>query len=322
MSVAVITLAMLFAALPGLPVVEGQARKTPVLGFLSAGGTESSLEAFQHGLGEFGYVAGKNLTIEVRSADGSYERLPDLARELTRLPVDLLIAAGTPAAVAARNATDTIPIVFTEVAEPLELWLLTSKQRPAANVTGVSGVLPTLSATQVELLREMVPQVSRIGILWNPAHPGLNRTFTATMTAAQGLGIVPRAFPASSVSFRPDFRSMPQQQIDAVIVLQDPMFRAQRRRIVELVARQGLPAMYGTASFVEVGGLMSYGPVLTDLYLRAATYVDRILKGARPADLAAIRAEKFELAVNLTTARTLGLTVSPSLRDRVNRVFE
>lgn len=283
-------------------------------------------EAFRQGLRDLGWVEGRNFILDVRYAEGRLERYPDRVAELVRLPVDLIVAPGTAAAQAARKATSSIPIVIVLAGNPVGDGLITSFARPGGNVTGTTSVSAEFSGKYVELLREAVPTVSRVAVLWNPLTPPHTMHVKETETAARSLGLT-----LQPVSVRrPDeipgaFATMRRERADALVVLSDPMFdgsNRERMRIVELVAKNRLPTVYSVRELAQTGGLMSYGPSQPDLFRRAAGYVDRILKGAKPADLPVEQPTRFELVINLRTAKALGLAIPPSVLARADEVIQ
>src|SRR5882672_2743626 len=261
----------------------------------------ANFEAFRRGLRELGYVEGKNLVIEYRSADGRDERYAALATELVRLNVDLILTRGTPAALAAKNATGTIPVVITGLADPVGQGIVASLARPGGNITGVSAIVTELYAKRVELLRELLPRASRIAALLNMSSPALPPAWKEIETAARSLGIQP-------------------QLPDVLVVGLDTLTQASQRLIVDLAAKHRLPAVYASMEFA--GGLLVYGVNYPDHYRRAATFADRIFKGTQPGDLPVERPTKFELVINLKTAKALGLTIPPSLLQRADQVIE
>ena len=297
-----------------------------VLGSLESPETRTSLDAFRQGLRERGYVEGQSIVIEYRAADGKTERLPALAADLAGLKVDLIVAPATPGALAARRATSTIRIVSPNMADPVHDGLVASLARPGANVTGSTFLGPDLVPKRLALLKEALPAVSRIAVLWHPCAFG-ERTMKdmtkETEVAGRALGVQLQFVEARD----PDaldrvFSAMGRERADALIVLPSAMLYNERRRLVALAARSRLPAMYQSRQFVELGGLIAYGASITDGYRRAATYVDKILKGARPGDLPVEQPTKFELIINLKTAKTLGLTIPLSLLQQADQVIE
>jgi putative tryptophan/tyrosine transport system substrate-binding protein len=282
-------------------------------------------EAFLQGLRDLGYVEGRNVVIEYRSAEGKLEQLPALAAELVALKVDVIVAPTTLAALAAKQATKTIPIVFTVAADPVTDGLVTSLARPGGNVTGFSFFAPELVGKCLELLKQSVPGVSRVAVLW---HPGgfPERTekdiLKEAEVAARALGVRLQLVEARGPKdFDRAFLDMTKARAGALTVLTTPMLLGERRRLVDLAAKNRLPAVYPRREFVDAGGLMAYGPSGLDLFRRAATYVDKILKGAKPGDLPVEQPTKFELVINLKTAKALGLTIPPPLLGRADEVI-
>ncbi len=305
-----------------------QAGKVPRIGFLgvtSPSDRPSHLDAFRQRLRELGWVEGQNIVIDYRYAEGRVDRLPDLAAELVRLKVDLIVAsAGTQAATAAKNATETIPIVMIYVRDPVGTGLIASLARPGGNVTGVSGSAGLeLFAKQLELLKETVPKIRRVAILSNPDNAYHQLAIREVNVAARSLGVQLQLLEARGPNeFDGAFAAMAKERVGALLVLSDAIFGSHRTRLADLAARSRLPAAYGVRESVEAGGLMSYGPSFLDLFRRSAAYVDKILKGAKPADLPVEQPTKFELVINLKTAKALGLTIPPSLLQRADKVIE
>ncbi len=283
-------------------------------------------EAFGQGLRDLGYVEGRNVAIEIRSAEGKLERLPALAAELVALKVDVIVAGGTLAAVAAKQATKTIPIVFVAAADPVTSGLVASLASPGGNATGLSLLFPELVGKCLERLKQAVPGVSRVAVLWQPGGvvEGIEKErLKRAEVAGLALGVqIQFVGVRSPEDFDRAFSDMTRARAGALTVLPSAMLFVERRRLVDLAAKNRLPAVYPWREFVDAGGLMSYGPNLADLFRRAATYVDRILKGAKPADLPVERPTKFELVINLKTAKALGLTIPPSLLQRADQVIE
>ena len=281
-------------------------------------------EAFRQGLRELGYIEGQNLVLEYRYAAGSAERLPDLAAELVQRKVDVIVAGGVPAIRAAQQATRTIPIVMAGVTDPVGQGLVTSLARPGGNTTGVSLLNEELPGKRLELLKEMVPPCTRIAVLVNPALPAYASHMHNLTVAARALGLhlhvveVRRADELEGA-----FAAMSRAGVDALIVIAEPaLMDGLRGEIADLATTSRLPAMYDWRMYVETGGLISYGPSLPAVYRRAATYVDKILKGAKPADLPVEQPTKFELVINLKTAKALGLTVPPTLLLLADEVIQ
>ena len=280
-------------------------------------------EAFRQGLRDLGYVEGQNMVIEHRSPEFKYERLPALAAELVRLNVDVIVAASPPATEAARQATRTVPIVFTVSGDPVAEGFVASLARPGGNLTGLATIGPELVGKQLEMLRAVAPKVSRVAILKNPNQPTHARAARQAEDAGRALGIRVQALDARTPSeIEAAFAAMSRRRADGILVLRDAVFRAQRAQITALAAKNRLPAVYGLREEAEAGGLVAYGASVPQLYRRAATYVDKILKGAKPGDLPVEQPTQFELVINLKTAKTLGLTIPPSLLLRADQVIE
>jgi len=305
-----------------------QAAKVARIGFLATNLAASPhmAEAFRQGLRDLGYVEGRNLAIETRDAGGKHERLPALAAELVALKVDVIVAGSTPGALAAKQATGTLPIVFTAAADPVTDGLVTSLARPGGNVTGLSSLTPELVGKRLEQLTQAVPGVTRVAALWQPGGAG-ERTDRDTLkgadVAARALGVRLQVVDARGPEdFDRAFSDMTRARAGALTVLGSAMFNSERSRLVNLAAKHRLPAVYQWREFVDTGGLMSYGANLADLNRRAAVYVDKILKGAKPGDLPVEQPTKFELAINLKTAKALGLTIPQSVLGRADEVIQ
>jgi len=300
----------------------------PVVGFLNSQTLDAFIEplrGFRQGLKEAGYVEGENVAIEYRWADNRFERLPELAAELVRRRVAVIITTGGPAsAFAAKGATATIPIVFSIGDDPVRLGLVASLARPGGNVTGVNFVVTELAAKRLELLRELVPAIARIGVLVNPSEAtNTESTLRDVGTAAGAMGLQISTLNAStSREINTAFAGFVRERADAVFVGPDAFFHARRVQLALLAMLHRMPVMSPLRSFTEAGGLMSYGTNLTDAYRQAGVYTGRILKGAKPADLPVVQASKFELLVNAETARLLGLAVPPQLLARADEVIE
>jgi putative ABC transport system substrate-binding protein len=284
-------------------------------------------EAFRQGLRDLGYIEGRNLLIEYRDAAGKPERFPALAAELVPLKVDVIVtAAGTAATVAAMQATKTIPIVFPAIGDPVAEGVVTSLARPGGNVTGLSIVAPELLPKSLELLYQAVPGVTRLGLLFKPdtmPESARKERVAVAEGTARALGVRLHVVEARGPNdFDRAFAEMIRTRVGAVCVLATPIFESYRRRLVNLAAQNRLPTVYAFRGWAEDGGLMSYGPDIADNFRRAATYVDKILKGARPADLPVEQPAKFELVINLKTAKALSLTIPPSLLARADQVIE
>jgi putative ABC transport system substrate-binding protein len=306
-----------------------QAAKIARIGYLATNLSVSPdrQEAFRQGLRDLGYIEGRNVVIEYRDAQGKFERLPALAAELVALKVDVIVApASTPAALAAKQATRALPILFIGAADPVTSGLVTSLARPGGNVTGLSLLFPELVGKGLELLTQAVPGVSRVAVLWHPGAFG-ERTeqdlLKGADVAARALGVRLQFVEARGpADIDRAFSDMTRARAGALTVLSTPMFASERRRLADLAAKNRLPAVYPQREYVDAGGLMSYGPNFADMYRRAATYVDKILKGAKPADLPVEQPTKFELLINLKTAKALGLTIPQSVLGRADQVIE
>jgi putative ABC transport system substrate-binding protein len=303
-----------------------QPAKIPRIGFLLPGPlTAFSLRtaAFRQGLLDLGYVEGKTVIIEWRAAEERVEQLPDLAAELVRLNADLIVTVGTPAAEAAKNATRTIPIVMAVVGDAVGSGLVASLAHPGGNVTGFTIVAPDLSGKRLELLKEIIPRVSNIAALLNPTNRTYHHELTEMQAAAMTLGLRLQPVEVSEPSRLENvFATMIRDHIQALVVLTDSIFYSERRQMVDLAAKSRLPSVYWDREFVENGAFMSFGPRPADLFRRSATYVDKILNGAKPADLPVEQPTKFELVINLKTARTLSIEVPPTLLARADEVIE
>jgi putative tryptophan/tyrosine transport system substrate-binding protein len=302
-----------------------QQAKIAHIGFMRAAGpNEKDFDAFRSGLRALGYVESQNIVIEQRYAAGAYDRLGELAAELVRLKMDVIVVDGLPAAKAAKAATADIPIVFTLAVDPVADGLVASMARPGANLTGLTfSVGYQLAGKRVELLKDIKPDLVRLAVLKNPDHPASSPFLSEAERVARVLGLTVRTFDARSPGDLPAaFAAMVEWRADGVITLNDGMLYSQRERVVMLAQENRLASLHPETAFVEAGGLVSYGPSLPDLFLRAATYVDKILKGAKPADLPIEQPTKFELVVNLKTARALGLTISRDFLLRADEVIE
>jgi len=304
-----------------------QQAKLPKIGWLDSGpsvrGTRLG-ELFLRRLRELGYVEGKNITIEYRSADDKLDRLPALAGELVRLNVDALVTSTTPGAVADKNATKTIPIIFILLAaDPVAAGLIDSLARPGGNITGLTNIAAELGGKRLELLKETVPKLTRVALLWDPQNSGSAQAWKESQLPARELGLQLHSMEVSSADkFEGAFNDAIKARSAALAVTPMILATSNRKQIVELTAKTRLPAIYARDEFVESGGLMSYGTDLDEHYRRAATYVDRILKGAKPADLPVEQPTKFELVINLKTAKQIGLTIPPNVLARADRVIK
>ena len=303
-----------------------RAQQQPVIGYLnsrSRDGDTPFLAAFHNGLNETGYIEGQNVVIEYRWAEGQYDRLPALAADLVRRQVALMAATSTPAALAAKRATPTIPIVFTAAADPVAVGLVESLSRPSGNATGFSGYFSPLGAKRLELLHELVPNAAVIGVLVNPTYPDAESQSKDVQESARMLGQEAHVVNASSEGeLNTAFALLVQLRAGILLVTADAFFLSRRDQLVTLAARHSLAALYWAREFVLAGGLMSYGPDIGDGYRQAGIYAGRILKGEKPADLPVMQPTKFELIINLKTAKALGLTVPPNLLALADEVIE
>ena len=316
-------------SVPGAAYAQ-QAAKVPRIGYLAsnlAGNSPLRLhEAFRQGLRDRGYIEGRNVVIEYRDAQGKLETLPARAAELVALKVDVIFAPGTQHALAAQQATKTIPIVFADIADPVARGLVTSLARPGGNITGLANLQTDLVGKWLELLKQSVRGLNRVAFLWEPGYlpeRAQGDIQERTEAAAKAAGIRLRFVEVRTPEdFDRAFSDMIQARVDALIVWGSVMFIYERSRIAELAAKHRLPATYTMSEFVDAGGLMSYSPNIADNFRRAAGYVDKILKGTKPADLPVEQPTKFELVINLKTANALGLTIPPSVLHRADRVIE
>jgi putative ABC transport system substrate-binding protein len=300
--------------------------KTFKVGWLESGITDRASplwEIFRLKLSDFGYVEGKNIAFEYRSADNKLDRLPTLADELMRLNVDVIITTATPATQAAKNVTKTIPIVFIQLAvDPVAAGFVESLARPGGNITGLTNIAAELAGKRLELLKETIPKLSRIALLWEPKNAGSAQTWKESQLAARELGLQLHSLEVSSAAqFEGAFKDAIKSRSAAVAVTPMVLASSNRKQIVELAVKNRLPAMYYRDSFVESGGLMSYGADLTDHFMRAAAYVDKILKGSKPANLPVEQPTKFEFLINLKAAKQIGLTIPPNVLARADRVI-
>jgi putative ABC transport system substrate-binding protein len=316
-------LALLLLTAP-LAAQAQQAGKVAKIGVLGGGKSAGFYDAFKEGLRELGYHDGRNIIIEYRWYEGRADRARDLARELVSLAPDLLVAVGPYGAVAAKEATASIPTVFALAADPVRTGLVASLSHPGGNRTGLAyDATPELAGKTVQLLRELVPRVHRVAILWNPASPDIEPFLREARRSAKTLGLSTVDAPIQQVGdFEAAFASMRQGRAEALVVIPDPVTVVHQRRLTELAAKHKLPAIYQFRQSVEAGGLLSYGPSAIALLRRAAYYVDKILKGAKPADIPVEQPTQFELVINLKTAKVLGLTIPPPLLLRADQVIE
>jgi putative ABC transport system substrate-binding protein len=314
--------ALLVAA--GVSAGAQQPAKIAKIGWLDSGPTGTRLgELFLRRLHELGYVESNNVTIEYRSADNKLDRLPRLAGELVHLNVDVLVTSTTPAAIAAKNATKRIPIVFILLAaDPVAAGLVDSLARPGGNITGLTNIAAVLGGKRLELLKETVPKLTRVALLWDPQNSGSAQAWKESQVPARELGLQLHSMEVSSADkFDDAFNDAIMARSAAIAVTPMILATSHRKKIVELAAKTRLPTIYARKEFVESGGLMSYGTDLADHYRRAATYVDRILKGVKPADLPVEQPTKFEFIVNLKTAKQIGVTIPPNVLARADRAI-
>ena len=314
------------AAWPLTARAQQPAAKVPRIGFL--GNSTAELEAnlvgpFRDGLRALGYEEGRNIVIEYRWAEGKYERFPALIAELIALKVDVIVTAGTPASLAVKKATTSIPLVMVAVGEPVATGLVASLGRPGGNITGLTSMSSEMEGKRLELLKEVVPKISHVAVLWNAASPIQAIEEGEVRAAAQVLGMKMLSLGVRTQEEIEDaLAAIVRERPGALLVLADRLFLHHRTHIMDFAAQHRLPGVHAYRELVEAGGLMSYGPSYADMHRRAATYVDKILKGAKPADLPVERPVKFELVVNLKAAKELGLTIPPTLLGRADEVIE
>ncbi len=324
--VGIVTLAVILAMCGAVGQAQ-QPKKVARIGFLTAAsrtGISHLTEAFLQGLHELGYVEGQNIAIEYRWADGNFERLPELAAELVRLKVDVIVATVTQASLAAKNATGTIPIVMVAVGNPVDSGLIATLARPGANITGTSTMTDEVVGKQLALLKESFPKISRVAAMWNPANPVFQKLQLREVEAtALALNVSLQKVEARN----PDeieraFAAIAKERTRALHVFPDPVFTTHRGLIADLALKHRLPAVSGLKEYADTGLLMSYGPSFPESYRRAATYVEKILKGAKPGDIPVERSTKFELVINLKTAKQIGLTIPPNVLARADKVIK
>ena len=317
-----LALAALLLALT-IPAQAQQAKKVPRIGYLRFIEFPAYDAAFRNGLSDLGYVERENIQVEYRFAGGSLARLAEFAAELVSLKVDVIVAGSTQSIDAAKRATKTIPIVFPVTFDPVESGFVASLARPGGNLTGLSTVNPDAAAKRVELLKEVLPQISRLAVLRNPINSGSQFPLKETEAGAKQLGIRLQTLEARSPEeLEGVFRLATSERAGALIVIVDALFNAEQQRISELALRHRLPTMFDSTQYVEAGGLISYGANLSDLFRRAATYVDKILKGAKPGDLPVEQPTKFDLVINLKTAKQIGVTIPPQVLARADKVIK
>ncbi|HZA55417.1 MAG TPA: ABC transporter substrate-binding protein [Candidatus Udaeobacter sp.] len=314
-------------ALCGAVADAQQAGKVPRIGFLdpsTASGSAVLVDAFRQELSKLGWIEGKNISVDYRFAEGKRERLPELAADLVRLKVDLIVVTGVQSALAAKKATTTIPIVFASAPDPVGLGLVASLGRPGGNVTGLSNLAPELNTKRLEILKDAVPKLARVGLLWTPGAGGGDIQLKELRPAAQALKLK-----LEEITTQPDakglesaFQAAKQKQVGAIMTSAGRRLFGERKRIVELAGKYRLPAIYIQKEFVDEGGLMFYGADYDDLFRRAAVYVDKILKGVKPADLPVQQATKFEFVINLKAAKKIGLTIPVEVVAKANKVIQ
>ena len=302
-----------------------QPGKVPRIGLLSPfspSATASWHQAFRQGLRDLGWVEGKNVSIEYRYAEGKSDRLPELAADLVRLKVNIIVAAVNTDALAAKNATRTIPIVVASAGDPVAIGLVASLARPGGNITGLSQISPELAGKRLELLKEIVPKLSRVAVIWNPQGTTSPLSWKEIQLPARELGVQLHSLEIQSPNdFAKAFEEATRARAGALAIMPDPLFARNLKRIAELAAKSRLPSIFHLEEFVESGGLVAYGVDRSDQFRRAATYVDKILKGAKPADLPVEQPTKFELVINLKAAKQIGLTIPPNVLARADRVI-
>jgi putative tryptophan/tyrosine transport system substrate-binding protein len=304
-----------------------QPKKVPRIGFLSAVSSASiprnRIEAFQQGLRELGHVEGKNIVIEYRFADGKQDRLKEIVAELLRLKVEVIVTGGPTATRPAKEATSTTPIVMGFDNDPVGSGFVASLARPGKNITGLSTLHPEISGKQLELLKEIVPKLSRVGVLGNWTQPGNKQALTELKAAAETLGLQLQYLEVqTSKDIDVVFQEATKGRAEAILVLANPVIIYQRAHFIDLATKNRLPAAYSQPEFVDAGGLFSYTASFSDLFRRAATYVDKILKGAKPADLPVEQPTKFEFIINLKAAKQIGVTIPPNVLARADRVIK
>jgi putative ABC transport system substrate-binding protein len=309
-----------------VPADAQQPTKIPRIGYLTTpplSANAARIEAFRQGLRELGYVEGKNIVIELRSAEGKLDLAPALAAEIVRLKVDVIVTGGPQSTRAAKEATSTIPIVMAFDNDPVGNGFVASLARPGGNITGLSTLYPEISGKQLELLKEIVPRLSRVAVLGNSNHPGNAQALKETELAARALAMQVQYLDVrDSKDIETAFRAASKGRADAVLLLENAVLTSHRKQLVDLAVKNRLPAMYPQTEYMEAGGLMYYGANTGDLFRRAAIYVDKILKGRKPADLPVEQPTKFEFIINLKTAKQIGLTIPPNVLTRADRVIK
>ena len=303
-----------------------QPKRVPRIGMLFTGTASSPsarIEAFRKGLRDLGYIEGQNIVLEWRFAEGKLDRLPELAAELVRLKVDIIVTATNPAITAAKNATKTIPIIMALSGDPVGAGHVASLARPGGNITGFSTLAPEISGKRLELLKEILGKVSQVGVLWNPRNSVMVRRMEEAKVAAKALNVRLQSVEVSATTdFDRAFSTLTSKRPDALLTLADPLTRRHQQGIVDFNLKSRLPAMYEFKEWVDSGGLVSYGPDDQDNFRRAAIYMDKILKGTKPSDLPVEQPMRFELMINLKTAKAIGLTIPPEVLMRADKVIK
>jgi putative tryptophan/tyrosine transport system substrate-binding protein len=309
-----------------LPAQAQQPKNVPRIGVLVGGSASSDsarIDALRQGLHELGYVEGKNIVIQYRYAEAKVDRLSGFAAELVRTKVDLIVTAGPAATGAAKEATNTIPVVMAQVNDPIGAGFVANLARPGGNITGLSVMAPELSGKQLEILKEIVPRLSRVAVLGTSTQPGNAQTLKGTEIAARALGVqLQYQEIGGAKDIETAFRDARKGHVDGLLLLSSPVLFIHRAKIVELATKSRLPAIYYQIEYVEDGGLMTYSANVVDLWRRTAAYVDKILKGAKPADLPVEQPKKFEFVVNLKAAKQIGLTIPPNVLARADKVIK
>jgi putative tryptophan/tyrosine transport system substrate-binding protein len=323
--ITVLTLSALLFALCVSAEAQQSAKVAKIgwLGFVSASSQAPGTEVFRREFFKLGYVEGKNIAFEYRGAEGKPDRLPAVADELVRLKVDVIVTGSTVGALAAKKATTTIPIVFYNVSDPVATGLVDSLARPGGNITGITSITTVLAGKRLELLKETVPKLSRVAMLWNPQNPSNALNWKESQLPARELGLQLHSVEVSSSNrYESAFKEMIEARSSALSVMQDPLTVSNRKIIADLAIKNRLPAIYPREDFVDSGGLMSYGADRSEAFKRVAVFVDKILKGAKPSDLPVEQPTKFELVINLKTAKVLDLTIPPIVLTRATRVIK
>ena len=317
---------LISSVLGGVAIGEAQQpTKVPRIGYLSGSGLSvlaARIEAFRQGLRDLGYVEGKNIIIEWRSAEEKFDRLPELAAELVRLKVDVIVSPGPGVTRPLKEATSTIPIVMAQDTDPVGSGFVASLARPGGNITGLASLAPEVGGKQLEFLKEISPKISRVAVIGNSTTPGDAQAIRETVLTAGSFEVYLRYLDVlDPKDIGTAFRTAAKGRADALLVLGNPILNNHRKQVVELAVKHRLPATYTRPEFIEAGGLMYYGTNYNELFRRAATYVDKILKGAKPADLPVEQPKKFELIINLKAAKQIGLTISPNVLARADKVI-